>query len=481
MSPKVDFTSIKSATWFTSERGNQGCSLLQRIFALLSVLFLFNGLSLSAADAKSELQLFDGTSLHGELLGLQLDQGLIWKHPAVHDPIIFRPNNLASIRLPADQGPPESFQPTSKFRFKNGDEIFGNLLSMKDGQFEFETWFAGRIKAHQESLEAIGFSAGGFRVIYEGPTSLDGWTVGKNSRPWKYEDGALVAKGPDILGRNFSLKTSSNLEFDLTWSAAFSLTLTLYAQTIDRFDYSANAYIIYIGQGGLTLQRVTAGQGAILLGNAQLPTMLTKNTSRFEIRSNIEDGSIGITVDGVPAGRWKDSSGFVAKGGGIVFYSQTDGPELKLSKMRLTALDGRFEPETGTNAPATNDVVFLANKDRVTGKIEGIHDGKVKVLTRSTHLEIPMGRVVQMVLAKSQNRPAATDPWTTRATLVGGENLLMDILQFKSGRIRGSTVHLGEIEMNTSAVRQLQFNLNRPPPGVGDLGLVLPEVIPVGR
>ena len=447
--------------------------------SVIGLWILLNLQFATSAESAGELQMFDGTSLSGELVRLETGQGLVWKFPAARNPLVLRPKNLTSVRLKATQGPPESFRPVSKLRFKNGDEILGNLISMDGGKFEVETWFAGRLKGRQETVEAIGFSANGYRVLFEGPTSLDGWTVGKNSRPWKYQNGAFVAKGPDILGRDFGLKTSSSLEFDLTWSAAFSLTLTLYTKTVDRFDYSASAYILYISQGGLTLQRVTAGQGAVLLGNAQIPSMLTKSSVRFEIRTNIEDASIGILVDGVPAGRWKDNSGFAAKGGGLVFYSQTDGPELKLSNMRLTALDGRYEPEISTNAPSTNDVVFLANRDRVTGKIEGVHDGKIKVLTRATHLEIPMERVVQLVLAKSEAERVTHGPWMVRAKLIGGENLMLDIQQFQNGQLRGSNANFGSVELMTSSVRQLQFNLNRPTSGPNDLGLVSPESLSI--
>ncbi len=434
-----------------------------------------------SANPDAELQLYDGTSITGELLGLETEKGLIWKFPAARTPLVLRSKNLARVRLKSNQGPPASFRPGSKFRFKNGDEVFGNLVAMSEGQFEVETWFAGRLKAPQEAIEAIGFSSGGYRVLFEGPTSADGWATGKNTRPWKYQNGAFIAKGPDILGRDFGLKTSSNLEFDLAWSAAFSLTVTLYAQTVDRFDYSASAYILYIGQGGLTLQRVTAGQGAVLLGNAQIPSMLNKNSVRFEIRTHVEDASIGIMVDGVPAGRWKDNSGFVAKGGGIVFYSQTDGPELKLSNMRLTALDGRYEPEIGTNSPATNDVVFLANRDRVTGKIEGIHEGKIKVLSRTTHLEIPVERVVQMVLAKSQAAPVVQSPWMVRAKLAGGENLMLDIHQLQSGQLRGFNANFGKIEVDTGSLRQLEFNLERLASGTDETGLVAPDAVGSGN
>jgi hypothetical protein len=147
--------------------------------------------------------------------------------------------------------------------------------------------------------------------------------------------------------------------------------------------------------------------------------------------------------------------------------------------MRLTALDGRYEPEISTNAPSTNDVVFLANRDRVIGKIEGVHDGKIKVLTRATHLEIPMERVVQLVLAKSEAEPVTHGPWMVRAKLIGGENLMLDIQQFQNGQLRGSNANFGSVELMTSSVRQLQFNLNRPTSGPNDLGLVSPESLSI--
>ena len=412
------------------------------------------------ADAvrEGEIQLSDGSLLHGGLFSASTKDGLAWNHPASKASLRFKPEAVGLLRFAQATGQPTNFNPGTRVRFKNGDEILGNLKSLENGKMVIETWFGGLLTAPEDVVEAIGFSSRGFHVLYQGPTSMEGWKTGRNPRPWKYQDGAFVARGPDILGRDFGLKGSSTLSFNLAWDAPFSLSVTLYAQQVDRFDFSTSGYVAYLRQGAISLQKNTPGQGAVLLGNAAIPSMLKKSRTQFEFRSNVEEATISLYADGAYLARWKDPAGFVAKGTGFVFYSQTDGAEIKLSDIRVTELDGRYDPEPMLADTNGEDIVFLANQDRVRGKVEGLSGGKFSIKTKVTQLNIPLERVVQVVLGgKSTNAAPATSVWSVRASFGGGEAVAFDIEKWADGIISGVSPIFGPVKFRSDSVRLVQF------------------------
>ena len=326
--------------------------------------------SMGSAAPGGLLQLFDGTSVHGKLEAISTDQGVAWNFPAARNPLVLRPDNISGIRFDNVQLTNRDEKPTCRFRFHNGDEILGDLIDIQGDTATIRSWIGGELKSPKQSFSSLQFASRGFRVLYEGPNNATEWKSGPRGNGWAYRDGALLANGADILGRDFGLTNSSSLEFDLAWSGTFSLTVTVYAQTIERFDYSSSAYVFYFNPGGVSIQRIQAGAGAMMLGRAEIPAMLTRNRVRLEIRSNKEEGSLSLFANGRLVQRWKDSRGFVSSGGGIVFYSQVEAPSLKLSNIKVSEWDGRFEPEISTNAPVNEDVGFLANNDKVTGKVE---------------------------------------------------------------------------------------------------------------
>jgi hypothetical protein len=335
-------------------------------------------------------------------------------------------------------------------------------LELGGGKLRFQSWFGDNIQSSLPALEAIQFSARGYNLLYEGPTGTNGWRIGRNPRSWEYRDGAFVANGADLLGRDFGLKSSASLEFDLAWNSAFSLSITLYASVIDRFDYSSSAYLLYLGTASVSVQRVQAGAGAIMLGQAQIPEMLRRNKMHFEIRCNKEDATISLYADGRFVQRWKDSSpgGFVAKGGGIVFFSQVDTRALRLSNIRVAEWDGRFEPDSLTNLPPDLDVVFLANRDKVFGKVLAIEPTKAMVEAKQAKLDIPLERITQVRFSKSA---AETNlfPGEVRAGFPGGESVVFKLEEWSSGEVKGVSRTFGPVTFDPKNIRQLQFNLDR--------------------
>src|SRR5439155_2203131 len=249
-------------------------------------------------------------------------RGVGWEYPEARQLIEFRPSNIASIVFENARAINSQSKSTCRFRFHNGDELYGNLMAIDDDPVELDTWFGGNLKAPRDSIQSISFFWKGFSVLYEGPSSTEGWVFSRGTKGWQYRDGGFVTSEPGIIGRDFKLPSVSSLEFDLAWNVPFTLGLMLYTETMDRFDYSVSSYMYYVSPGHLSLQRMQSGVGVTSLGRAEVPAMLRKNKVRLEFRSDRETGVLAVLVDGQLIQRWKDNGGFAAKGGGVVFSSQ---------------------------------------------------------------------------------------------------------------------------------------------------------------
>jgi hypothetical protein len=193
--------------------------------------------------------------------------------------------------------------------------------------------------------------------------------------------------------------------------------------------------------------------------------MLRRNKMRFEIRCNKEDATISLYADGRFIQRWKDSSqgGFVAKGGGIVFFSQVDTRALRLSNIRVAEWDGRFEPDSMTNLPTDVDIVFLANRDKVFGQVLTIEPTKATVEAKQTKLDIPLERVTQIRFAKAASETNIF-PGDVRATFPGGESVVFKLELWNAEQtngVRGVSRTFGPLAFDPQKIRQLQFNLER--------------------
>lgn len=407
------------------------------------------------------LQFTDGSGFHGKLLSIRPSEGIGWERPDANAPLHFRATNVAWIRFEKPKIVTAADKPTCRFRFANGDEVFGDLTSIDENRLEMSTWFGGHLATTRQALQSIAILSKGYSVVYEGPTSPEGWVQGKNPQSWEYRDGTFIATSAGTLGRDFKLSGSSSFGFDLAWNGHFSLILALYTTLLDRFDYSTSCYMFYLSPGYISLQRVQGGAGAMNLGQTAIPEMAQKNRLRLEIRANKEENTLGVLVDGHLVQRWKDAAGFVGQGPGALFFAQLDGPSIKVSNVKVAQWEGETILDTVTNAPAGDDLILLVNRDKVSGRLQSVRDGQMKFMGPQTPLEIPLARVSHILFAQPASTASVARPWGLRAYFAGGGTVAFELTEWKAAQLTGRSDNFGDVVLDPQYIRQLQFNLNR--------------------
>jgi hypothetical protein len=222
--------------------------------------------------------------------------------------------------------------------------------------------------------------------------------------------------------------------------------------------------MFYLSPGYVTLQRVQGGAGAMNLGQAQITEMNRRNKVHVDIRANKEDSALAMFVDNRLVQRWKDTVGFVGRGSGAVLFAQLDGPSIRISNLKVAHWEGDLNLEPLTNAPATDDLVYLVNHDRVNGRIQGVQDGRLTVTPAGQNaLDIPIARVSQITLGAPLTNSPTLGSWQVRAFFAGGGVVSFDLAEWSKERVAGISRNFGPVDFDPQFIRQLQFNLDRPP------------------
>jgi hypothetical protein len=413
--------------------------------------------------ATDHLRLLDGGSLQGRLESIATGRGVGWQYPEALRLIEFAPSNIAYIRLAFEPAPPPPAQAVSRLRFANGDELFGALLAVSDRAVEFQLRGGDRLAAPRASLDSVLFLPRGHNLRYEGPTGLADWQQSLPRRAWKFDNGALSASGLGIIGRDFKLTDSSSIEFDLGWTGQFNMLMAIYAGITDRLDYIYNqsSYLFFFSPGFVTLQRVQAGAGTIQLGYAQIPQMTRRNPVHIEIRTSKEDATIGLLVNGETVQRWKDSSGFVGQGTGVLFHNQMDTSPIRISQLKVVEWDVRLEFDPAEITNRLLDVVHLANQDVVSGQLQSLSPERLDVRTPTTSLQVPLERVRRILFASPVVAPREPNPWLVRAHLGQGGQISFGLDDWNRDQVSGRSPLFGPVRLVTRSIRQLQFNLDR--------------------
>lgn len=407
------------------------------------------------AQAQDTLSFLNKDQLHGILLGVG-DSGVSWQSPAAHDPIAFKTQLISEIKLDSHKVD-NSSKSAQRIGLTNGDELPGNIVSLDDKTLVLDTWYAGRLSIPRAMLRSIIPLSDANSSLYEGPTSLDGWTVGHmgGGRSWIFRDGAFVGSNYGTLGRDVKLPAMSDIEFDMILRGNSSFNIGIYSDIANNFG---NCYMLQLSNGYTELQRYSRMGGSNDLGSTQLQNVMRREKSHIELRTNKDKKSIWLIVDGKMVKEWTDPADFNG-GGSCVVFSCQPGTFVKISNIKISKWDGKFDDSSTAAAKTTDDTVQLANEDKVTGHLEAIQDGKAKFASSYAELNIPLERVGQISLSNANSDQAKPSPGDVRASFPEGGEVTMQLSSWDSKGCVGTSSNFGKATFSPDAFARILFNL----------------------
>jgi len=417
----------------------------------------------SAAALSDTLRFVNNDALHGSFLGYDKDAGIRWQSLESKDPIVFQTANLTEIKLDSHKVPANVAPPTHAIMLTNNDELPGVLVSLDDKALSLDTWYAGKLSIPRAMIKSITPLKTSANVLYQGPTSMDGWVIGQRgngAKTWSYKDGALISTNYGMIGRDVKLPSLASVDFDLVCRGNSQMSVCLYS---DRLDNMSNCYMFQISSGYIYLQRFTP-EGSNNFGEqAQLRgEMMRKAQTHISIRVNKDTKTFWLFINGALLKQWTDPAEFAGKGGSLIFMSQP-GMFTKVSNIVVSAWDGQVEGVRPAGAKSKEDFIKMENQDKVSGKLKSIENGKAMFTSSYADLTIPLERIQEITMSGEGADQAKRNASDVRATFIGRGSITMQLDSWDAKQAAASSPNFGKATFSPDAFQKLQFNLNRQP------------------
>ena len=435
-----------------------------------ALLALFSSVSVSTA-AQHALLFRNGDLLTGQLESITPTNGLRWRHADAPAAMQFQPGALAELHLGAQPPPTTTAANFCFVRLTNGDELSGNLKRLNERELVLETWFAGTLTLPRPRVAALRPAGGAPRAVFAGPDGIDGWTQGKGlpgvitCGEWHFLNGAFGAAQSASIARDVKLPPESSMEFDLAWRGTFALAIALYTDSLqpvrladtDKEPPFCPFYSLQVNSYSTQVLLVQQGKPTRQIGMAIIPMLQQTNQARIAIKSSREQKTLTLLINGVVAKQWMDPEGFGARGTGIRFVHQGQGP-LRLANLRITEWDGRLDEHVAPLVANTkDDVARLVNRDSVVGRVLEWQDGKFRISTAGGPIDVPIERVAQLDLATERSQPMPLRPGDVRVFFAGRGSLTFALESWTDKSVRVNSSSFGKAEFAPRAFSRIVF------------------------
>jgi hypothetical protein len=77
-------------------------------------------------------------------------------------------------------------------------------------------------------------------------------------------------------------------------------------------------------------------------------------------------------------------------------------------------------------------------------------------------LDVPLERVTQMEFAEAKVPAESPSPWQVRAHFPGGGSISFQLEKWNDQGVSGRSAIFGALAFQPGAIREMEFNLNRP-------------------
>jgi len=413
----------------------------------------------SPPSEADELRFLNGDRLHGRLLSVSPDEGLLWRHPKAQEPILFSLDSVSDVRLATRTAPRREQSLHAQVRLTNDDELRGEILSLDKDRLRLRTSYAGEVALRRLMLKAILPSLAGSATIYEGPTGLEGWTRSEEENAWSFRKNSFYGESTGGIGRDVRLPDHARIEIDLSWTQYLSFSLAFHTDTLNALE--GNCYFLQFNGTEAYLHRCQSDQGTRNIGSAAtLSSLERKRRASFVVFVDKPRKVFRLFLDGELVQEWNDPGEFAGKGTGVFLYQDSSAGPVRVSRLRVARWDGvRGLQDTLTTSD--HDVVLLTNNDKITGRVEVIGNNELAMGTSYGSIKVPIPRVAQVAFASQQSHRARRQATDVRAHLRDGGAITLALDKLDETSLVGSSENCGRVTCALDAFGRIEFQLYR--------------------
>jgi hypothetical protein len=437
---------------------------------VLAALLAFSaaGQTAPSSSTNADALLFrDGDLLYGELLAIDPQSSVRWKHPDAAQAIEFKPESVAQIDFPLVKSPGVLSTNACRILLASGDSLEGEFLSCDRQTLAVQTWYAGRLNIARTSLQSLVFLRPS-PAIFDGIRGLEGWTqvtsaaaLPGESGQWTYRNGAFYAGKTSSIARDLHLPDMADIQFDVAWKGVLNLAVALYTDSLQPVplnlkeqapDFGGFYSFSFQSSILIDMRAIKKMEPLRSLGQSILPSLSKKERIHVDFHVSKAQHKISLSLDDVLVKEWVDPQGFIGEGTAMRFV-QNPGSIIKLSNLRITRWDGIFqEPATGPG-----DVCWLENGERIPGTIESINAEQMAVRTSNGPITIPYNQLKAVNFAAVKPNTVASQTANARATFAEGGGLTFILDSWRPNEMVVRSADFGKVRINPAAFTRLQF------------------------
>ncbi len=405
------------------------------------------------------LKFRNGDILHGVMADVGPETGIEWRHPDVKDLIRFGLVNVADVTLQPRISRLQRASHRIVVELTNGDRLLGDIEKSDEKVLVLKTWYAGELSIKRQMVQRITPVGARAEMVYVGPTSLEGWTVGGNPGAWIYKKGALYSANYGSIGRDVKLPDLATLDFDITWRGQFSLQASIYTEDLRQMR---GGYMLQFNSGCVYLQRGQPDSGYNSLGSSvEVPELLNKSRSHITVKINKPRKTVTLFVNGRMVQQWTDPGDFAGRGTGLMFSAQGRN-QSRVSNIRVAEWDGKLDSDSASPVATAEDLIMLTNGDKVSGTLESVVNGEIAFSTSYAPLKIPLDRVLSIVMSNQKSEKPRRQASDVRAYFDETNRLTLALEKIDEKTVGGTSENCGKINAGLEAFSRIQFNIYQP-------------------
>ncbi|KAB2641585.1 MAG: hypothetical protein DVB25_01415 [Verrucomicrobia bacterium] len=421
--------------------------------------------------------------LSGSLASLTAER-IVWTSPILDQPTPFWLKSVLEVTLPVTL-PEFSATHEATLTLMNGDSVRGQIAAVTDAAVTLDTWYAGRLSFRRVMVKGIVVDPRP-ALVFNGPTSLDGWTQAAKQSAWTYDNAALRTTASVGIGRDVDLPDECCISFDLAWRGSLMLNFNFFADDVSS-ESPALGYQVSC-QG--TYASIRRQNSATQFGDpANIPEFKDNEKVHLELRASRRSGNICLYVNGRCGAVWKDPGAAKGKFGKSIQFVPRGKDALRVSAIKVAAWDGileegaqddaamlgmgmnlRFQrgaanpepkPETKTK-PAADGRIKLRNGDSIGGEVTAIVDGVMSIKTPFADVKLSVARVRNIVLKPAALEEPIRRNGDVRAWFGDGSSLVFCLDTLSPEAITGHSQLFGTATFKLAAFNRLEFNIYDP-------------------
>lgn len=384
-------------------------------------------------------------TLHGEFLGFEGTEGLIWKTAQSDQPITFKTGNLRKVVF--NQGlSRQPFVHSSLLTLSNGDILPCSISTITEDSIHVHTDFSSDLVISREYVKSCVLNPLGQQILYQGPYLEENWEMSampnaqiqtqQEMPPATWEFGSFGWYNRGDMGalflRDFKLPQAFRLQYITESPRHSNIALIIHAD-LNKTELPNNAeeanqrlnsaeritalfgscLAIKLGSHNATLTAYSVSENGessytnitAVNGRSNITPQFGSNQTEIELRVNRTKQVIALYygqqlvsqwslkgIDHLPNGQ---TFGFLAHYGGDNYLT-------RVSDIAIAPWNGIFDSAPSLESE-TQDVVMLSNgKDRFAGNIKSLVDQQLTLDGTYAEMVIPRNELQSLNFATDE-------------------------------------------------------------------------------